>query len=406
MNRIAFISHGHPNSSKGGAEVASWNLHKSLLEHGIESLYIARSGEVKDNRIKRLKTDDDVLFYSSVSDWFNLASENDDILFCELGELLSDFNPDVVHVHHYAHIGIEIFAAIRRALPKAKIVFTIHEFMAICMHNGQMVKKGSFDLCYKAEFSECHKCFPQYAPSDFLLRKSYIQDQFSLIDTFVSPSKFLADRYIDWGIDGRKMNVIENICPSNTSLDPRILKKGEFRSNFAFFGQINPYKGVDLLLDAIALLPSPYKEVIKLDINGANLDVQDSGFQTKIKDSLSKLEKIVALKGSYQAKELPERMQSCDWVVIPSIWWENSPVVIQESIRFGRPLIGSNIGGMKEKIQDIAGLTFEVGNPQSLAEALISAMNPATFDIWHKKLRFNENLVLDHIAFYDEILTQ
>ena len=54
--------------------------------------------------------------------------------------------------------------------------------------------------------------------------------------------------------------------------------------------------------------------------------------------------------GSYRSAELPTLMRDVDWAVVPSIWWENSPIVIQESFFHGRPLICSNVGGMAEKI--------------------------------------------------------
>ena len=56
-------------------------------------------------------------------------------------------------------------------------------------------------------------------------------------------------------------------------------------------------------------------------------------------------------------------MRSVDWVIMPSVWWENSPIVIQEAFFHGRPIISSNIGGMAEKItDDVDGLHFRVGS--------------------------------------------
>jgi glycosyltransferase involved in cell wall biosynthesis len=79
-------------------------------------------------------------------------------------------------------------------------------------------------------------------------------------------------------------------------------------------------------------------------------------------------------------------MAECDWVIIPSIWWENSPVVIQEAIAYGRPLIGSNIGGMKEKIEGIAGITFDARSSASLASTIKEAIEVQCFDYWLNKL--------------------
>ena len=65
-------------------------------------------------------------------------------------------------------------------------------------------------------------------------------------------------------------------------------------------------------------------------------------------------------------------MRSIDWTIIPSIWWENSPIVIQESFFHGRPMICSNIGGMAEKITDgVDGLHFRVGSSEDLVDRMI-----------------------------------
>ncbi len=398
MSKVVFISHGHPELSKGGAEVASWNLYQYLKQKGYECLYIARTDDASHGGSTFSKRGDEVLFHTSMSDWFNLSTSHLKPLFNDLADILKQFDPDIVHIHHYAHMGIEIFPAVKRALPNAKVIFTLHEFMAMCMHNGQMVKRESLKLCEKAAPNDCNKCFPAHSPGDFLLRKSYIQDQLSYVDEFVSPSAFLANRYVDWGIPEEKMHVIENILPALAPIPPRPLRPGEKRTKFAFFGQINPYKGIDILLQALLLLPEEVKSQIVLEINGANLDKQPADFREKVEKLLDRAGGMVDLRGPYEAEQLRSRMEDCDWVVIPSIWWENSPVVIQEAIHFGRPLIGSNIGGMKEKIENIAGITFEARSANALAQAMVKAIEPEVFSHWHAKLDATHNANNEHLT--------
>ncbi|MBT0585035.1 glycosyltransferase [Alteromonas oceanisediminis] len=399
MNKVVFISHGHPELSKGGAEIASWNLYQFLKSEGIECLYIARADTKSHGGSAFSQRGEEILFHTGIHDWFNLTTNSTKQLFGDLNSLLADFKPDIVHVHHFAHMGIEIFSAIKRAVPQANLVFTLHEFMAMCMHNGQMVKKDTLKLCNKAIYADCHKCFPQHSPGDFFLRKQFLLDQFCYVDAFVSPSQFLADRYVEWGISESKMKVIENVLPKIEPIPPRTLHGGEKRIRFAFFGQINPYKGLDLLLKAILLLPDHIKREIRLDVHGANLDLQESEFKDKVTLLLDQLSGIVHLRGQYESEQLPSRMAECDWVIIPSIWWENSPVVIQEAIRFGRPLIGANIGGMKEKIEGKAGLTFEARSASSLAERIVQATEPEVFDYWHGELSHYTCAESAHLAF-------
>ena len=403
MKKIVFISHGHPELSKGGAEVASWNLYQLLLKNGYDCLYIARTDGASHGGSTFSSRGEEVLLHTGMSDWFNLSTSHLKPLFSDLAELLKEFAPDVVHIHHYAHIGIELFPAVRRALPNAKIVFTIHEFMAMCMHNGQMVKRETLKLCSKAVEADCHKCFPSHSPGDFFLRKHYVQDQFSFVDEFVSPSQFLADRYVAWGLPQEKVHVIENVLPTLTPVAPRALADGEKRTKLAFFGQVNPYKGLDILLKALTLLPHELRSKVHLDVHGANFDMQTNDFKEKVELLLNEVEDCVDLRGPYESEQLSSRMAECDWVIIPSIWWENSPVVIQEAIHIGRPLIGSNIGGMKEKIDGIAGITFEARSAASLASAIVKAVDPDVFQYWHEKLSNQQPAVEQHLQFIEAL---
>lgn len=398
MHRVLFLSHGHPELNKGGAEVASWNLFEAFKKEDHECLYVARNDATPHGGSTfSIRGEEEVLFHTGMSDWFCLSSSNTKHLFDDFGALIKSFEPTVIHIHHYAHIGIEVIAAAKRAAPNAKIIFTLHEFMAMCLHNGQMVKAETLKLCYKAVHSDCSRCFPQHTPADFFLRKSYILDHFSYVDEFVSPSQFLADRYIEWGIEKEKMHVIENVLPEIKAIPPRGLAKGEKRSRFAFFGQINPYKGIDILLDAFAKLPEEIKELVTLDIHGASLEHQTGELKEKVSKKIDELGELVTMRGSYESHQLPALMTECDWVIIPSIWWENSPVVIQEAIAFGRPLIGSNIGGMKEKIEGIAGITFDARSSSSLTSAIEKAIELEVFNKAQSKLTINNEILQMHL---------
>ena len=79
-------------------------------------------------------------------------------------------------------------------------------------------------------------------------------------------------------------------------------------------------------------------------------------------------------------------MAECDYLLIPSRWWENSPVVIQEAFAAGLPVICSGIGGMAEKVKDgVSGLHFRVNDPVDLARVILAGANSTL----HEKLRTN-----------------
>lgn len=383
MKKILFIAHGHPDISKGGAEIAAWNLFEKCKEEGIEALFIARDAATPHTGSAfSIRAKNEIILHSAIDDWFSLTNKNAVHVFGDLKKLVRQFKPDVIHVHHYSHIGMEMFPTLRQAAPEARILLTLHEYMAICLHNGTMVKFETNKLCYKSSPSDCNRCFPGHSPGDFFLRKQFIMDQFSYVDHFISPSEFLKSRYIDWGIPENKISVIENYLPNINRREPRTLAEGEKRTRFAYFGQITPFKGLDVLLSAILLIPKPIRRTLSLEIHGANINAQSDEYQANIRSLLKKCDGIVTMRGAYESHQLPDLMAQNDWIVMPSIWWENSPVVIQEAIAVGRPLIVADIGGMKEKVEGKAGLTFSAKSAASLAGMMQEAVCEEVFDFW------------------------
>jgi len=288
-------------------------------------------------------------------------------------DLVEHLRPTVVFMHHYTTIGLESIRVLRDVNPDVRIVMTLHEMLAICNNNGQMVKTGSLRLCSRETPEECHGCFPNITPDSFWLRKRFIKSYFDLIDHFVAPSEFLRSRYIEWGLPADRVTMIENGQAYPEKAPPRPLKSGEGRTRFAFFGQLNPYKGIDVLLSAAAALSEQAKSEITIEIHGANLEHQDPKFRERLEGLLAPLEAegVVRFVGPYMREDLPRRMARTDWVLVPSIWWENSPMVIQEAFTYGRPVICSNIGGMAEKVRHgVDGWHVEARSVRDWADAL------------------------------------
>jgi glycosyltransferase involved in cell wall biosynthesis len=161
-----------------------------------------------------------------------------------------------------------------------------------------------------------------------------------------------------------------------------------FRNRLGYFGQFNPYKGVKVLLEAMELLSNDDEADsgelgsglvdavdVHLKLHGANLEWQSEDFQTEFRSLTEANAATVTLVGGYDEEELPRLMQEVDWVIAPSTWWENSPLVIQEAFQYGRPVICSGIGALAEKVtHGVNGLHFRVGDPDSLAETIKMAV--------------------------------
>ncbi|UJX45048.1 glycosyltransferase family 4 protein [Xanthobacter sp. YC-JY1] len=389
---ILVIAHGHREFSTGGAEVAAHQLFTSLRESQAADnvILLARhEGRSLSGLISPLRSNE-YLWSTGISNWFKFQSGLRHSVFGAFRDFLERVRPDVVFVHHYANIGLEMLREIRRTCPDARLILTFHEYYAMCSNGGQMVKAGTNELCYSAMPEACTVCFPERSEEDFWLRKHFIRRHFDAVDRFIAPSEFLRQRYIDWGIAPDRITVIENGQPTGERLPPRPLAGDGRRNRFAFFGQVTPFKGVDVLLAALNNLSRAQRRNLHLEIHGANLEKQDDVFRARIEALRRPLmeEGVLHWPGAYHRDDLPRRMARIDWVVVPSVWWENSPVVIQEARRFGRPILCSNIGGMAEHVRDgVDGLHVGVGNATDWGESLLAATDSDRWDRLVQSLR-------------------
>jgi glycosyltransferase involved in cell wall biosynthesis len=289
-------------------------------------------------------------------------------------------------------------------------VVTLHEYLALCRHNGQMVTTHQLKLCKKSTPLACSMCYPEYSTGDFFLRHHYIKTILESCDALISPSHFLIQRYRDSGIDHPNFLMIENGLPNHFDLSKReaiMSTHSEALNRFGYFGQLNLYKGCLLLLKAVYLLQEQGITNFSVNIYGANLEQQPEDFQEEFKLFHDKVRDRVLLRGSYRQTELETLMQENDWVVVPSIWWENSPVVIQEALYYGRPVIGSDIGGTAEKIESNGGVTFTARSESSLAGTIQNAIGNASLyqslKLETSKPTTSEACALTHISLYRDL---
>jgi glycosyltransferase involved in cell wall biosynthesis len=388
-----------------------------------------------------------------------------------IGDLVAELKPDIIHTHHFSRFGVELFSIIRRNSPTTKIVLTLHEFLSICNHHGQMVKTKTLRLCDRETYSACSTCFPEFSSRDFFLRKRYIQLFFDEVDLFIAPSHFLADRFRAWGVPDAKLAVLENIpffagmdvavdeghrlpdpklavfeairplrkprlkaVDKNSDLARETMNRGVGRGRtvptvtslpdsvqtdspplpapmrqfrFGFFGQMSPLKGISVLMEAAKLLNTMEIDDAIIEIYG-DYSNQPPAFQAVVTAALEEGGSNIVYHGAYENKDVGRLMKRMDAVVVPSIWWENSPVVIQEALSNGRPVICSNIGGMAEKvIHGVNGLHFEVGRAISLAQVLTGLVqNPDRLESLTKNITQppTSDVALDrHLQLYGSL---
>ena len=378
--RVLVIAHGHPDFSVGGAEVAAYNLYKELKGRSNieEASFLARTDmKTLNHGSFTMRREGEYLWRQDIGDWFKLRTANPDSIFSEFRAFLLIKNPDVIFMHHYVHLGVEVLREIRRTLPTCKLILTLHEYVAICHRQGQMIKNKSNKLCFRESNLDCSGCFPEFSPEDFWLRRHYIQRHFEAVDMFVSPSQFLLDRYVEWGVPNNAICVIENGQPHYEPFERQPVQSVR-STRIGYFGQITEYKGVDVLLQAVCLMQPAVRARMSVEIHAPRTDPTGSPFLELLEKLRVTLITEATLRwvGPYERSELHRRMSRVDWVVVPSVWWENSPMVIQEAFACRRPVICSNIGGMAEKVRpDVDGLHFDARNSLDLAEVLTRVVN-------------------------------
>jgi glycosyltransferase involved in cell wall biosynthesis len=395
---VLVMTHSHPRLTRGGAEISADALFEGLKARGAASWFLGVGGPGSEARLGAALTQpfgpDDYLYSPAAPfDYFKFA--NPDAQFpAALAELVGTLVPDIVHAHHYTRFGVECFGVIRRASPATRIVLSLHEYLAICHNNGQMVKTGNRTLCMEATPAACAQCFPQRAARDFFLRKRYIRMFFGDVDLFLAPSRFLAARYAEWGLPADRILVLENMPPrvEGEGRAPAAALAADAlfgaahaidgrRLRFGFFGQLSPMKGLPLLVEAAGILQAAGVDAARFEVFG-DYSNQPLDYQAEAKAAMDGAGRNVVFHGRYENADVRRLMGRVDAVIVPSIWWENSPLVIQEAFSCGKPVICSNIGGMAEKVRDgVDGLHFEAGRARHLAEVLAGlAARPEILD--------------------------
>ncbi len=360
--RILIIVHEDFFTHKGGVETYVLNLYKEFFKNkDFDFFYLCRLKSPKRRVGEIWRSENKNIFYINLSDGniYSLVNSRIDNLF---KKFILELNPEIIHFQHYIHFSLTWFEIIKNILPKTKIILTLHEFLGICPNSGQMIKTKwcGFKLCDNSTVENCKKCFPYLPEGIFLKRNKNVKKYFKYVDLITAPSKFVLERYKNFGLKN-KMIYSEN----GQEIFKNLPKTKSDKLRLLYLGQINKFKGLDILLEAIN----------KLSNNNVILSVYGK-FQNNKKYNQKILKMIKSLSnvkfyGSYNRNELSKIFSKHDLLVVPSIWWENSPMVIQESFISKTPVLCSDIGGMKEKIcENTNGWYFKAGNSDDLMKKI------------------------------------
>jgi glycosyltransferase involved in cell wall biosynthesis len=380
--KVLLASLFHPELVRGGAQQIAYELFQGLqAEPGIEPTFLAA---VDTSFAALYKTGaritgfdgrpGEFLFLARDYDyiWHKTASA---LLIESYVEFLLTVQPDVVHFHHFLLFGVDIISVTRRVLPQARIIFTFHEFMAICSADGQMVRRNDGSLCSHASPVRCHQCFPERGPDSFFLREAWMKQHLSAADELTVPSPFMIDTFVRWGLDRTRLHHISN--GQRNRGEGVVRSSAETGVRFGFFGQMLDNKGVHVILQAVELLRAEGFEDFAVELNGGNMKYASEKRRAEIEAFLAEeaerplAERRVVYNGPYEVDQIGRRMGRVDWVIVPSIWPEAFGLVISEARMFGRPVIGSRVGAIADRVRhEVDGLLVEPDDPRALADAI------------------------------------
>lgn len=355
----------------GGSETYVFELGKALQQRGHDVQYF---GMEHTNRI----VGNAVNIYTSNVDFHNISGIAKilapfSIIYSvearkKIRKVLDDFRPDVVHLNNINfQITPSIIYEIREWEKKntsVKVVYTAHDYQWICPNHMLYIpqNKSVCELCVSGKYVECtrHNCIHGSKMRSILgsIEGYYYswRGTYGLVDSIICPSKFLFDMFNRNKILRGKLVMLHNFIAST---DRFFSEATERNSPYVlYFGRYDEQKGIKTLISVCKRNPDikfvfAGKGPLENEVISTN-NIKNVGFKV--------------------GEELAQIISGALFSVYPSEWYENCPFSVMESIYYGTPVIGSNIGGVPELINtdeyDATGILFEAGNVDSLENAI------------------------------------
>lgn len=280
-----------------------------------------------------------------------------------LERLIQDFKPDIIHAFAiYIKLTPSILDAAREA--GVPVVMSCNDYKHICpsyklYHNGKVCEECKGGRFYRALANRC--CHDSITYSFASSVEAYVHNYLDIyrknIHTFLFSSEFMARKTEEfWDEKSFRWRKLRNPFDS-TKYQATYVPSGPV----LFFGRIIDEKGVNILVQAASQLPD-----VPFRIVGDGPDLEPL---KKLAEDLG-LDNVV-FTGAKWGDEMDEELKKCSFVIVPSIWHENFPYVINQSFSFGKAVIGSNRGGITELVEHgERGLIYEATDSDALAGAI------------------------------------
>lgn len=410
--RILITVHQFLPDFAAGTELLSLNVARELMSRGHEVRFVTghpgppeiRPDESRFDRYEYqgITIDRFTHAYVPMGGQSNVAllEHDNPIVGRHFAKLLSEFKPDLVHAYHLARLSTSPLAVCAEmGIP---VVFTAMDFWTICPLSqlllpdhrpcGGPSPNGGNCIKHLAVFQKpsLPRRAMQYVPDGIVgaaaalarnhlfpptpfnplaaamsVRPELIRRRFASVRKIIVPSLAMRRILAANGLDESRMVLVRNaIDPSRI---PRASGKGEQRElRIGFIGTLAPHKAPHVLLEAIRKLPRDWP--IRLTLHGPGDPASPYPRQLQ---ALAAGDGRIQMPGGFPNGQIGRILAEIDVLVVPSVWYENTPTVIYEAQAAGCAVVATDLAGMSEMIRpEQDGLLFPPGDSETLAEHL------------------------------------
>jgi len=329
---------------RGGEDIVAEQEAALLEEHGHSVLRFTRDNrDIEEG--KRFKTAMKTIWSRDTVDGVT--------------KMIGEFQPDIVHVHNtFPSISPSLYWAAARA--GAPIVQTLHNFRLLCpqamlLRNGSVCENCVGHVPWQAVVHRCyHQSLAQSAVvAGMLTMHRSLGTYRRKISRYIALNEFCRRKFIEGGLPANRISVKPNFAALPPP-DPKAKRNGAL-----FVGRLSQEKGIDLLLAALRLLPR--------DIAMPEVRVIGEGPEFERVKGHPRTNML----GWLQQPQLFDAMRESAYLILPSVWYENSPRTLIEAFGSGLPVIASRLGALAELVDHgRTGLLFDPQSPADLAQTI------------------------------------
>ena len=314
-------------------------------------------------------------------------------------DFLAKFNPDIVHFTHNSLLSTSVLDAVKaRDIPT---MLSLTDFWYLCPRMQLVRNDGTqcegpgeelrcLDCHYLANGSDItaplrrllptrlrkkaekireairKKIILAFAGKDRFIRAvverpKVLKQKMELFDVVIAPTIYLRDVFLGAGYEKEQFRLMrfginKSLCEQRRGAAPGNMRLG-------FIGTLSPHKGAHIVIDA---LKAVQHEGVDLVVYGDEKQFPD--YAKELRKS-AEGEPRIKFCGTFAREDIGKVLAEIDVLVIPSLWHENSPLILLFALACRVPVIASDSGGLRELIQDgVNGLLFERGDTDMLAK--------------------------------------